>query len=171
MSAPRIVLAAGLVVLAQLLNVCVLARWSWPGATPDLTLLVVVALALLGGPASGVVAGLSAGLLVDLTPPGAGPLGLTAVAYALAGAVAGRWHRPGERSLLLPVTAAAAAALVASAVQALIPLLSGRESIGSTLTGLGASVLYAVLGALVVVPVVVLLDRLVEGDPAEAVRL
>jgi rod shape-determining protein MreD len=171
MSAPRTVLAAGLIVLAQLLDVAVLARWSWPGATPDLTLLVVVALALLGGPTSGAVAGLSAGLLVDLTPPGSGPLGLTAVAYGLAGAVAGRWHRPGERSLLLPMTAAAMAALVASAVQALIPLLSGRESLSSTLVALGASVLYAALGALVVVPLVVLLDRIVEGDPAEAVRL
>ena len=50
------------------------------------------------------------------------------------------------------MTAAAMAALVASAVQALIPLLTGRESLGSTLVALGASVLYAALGALVVVP-------------------
>jgi rod shape-determining protein MreD len=171
MSAARIVLAAGLVVLAQVVDVAVLSRLSWPGATPDLTLLVVVALALLGGPASGAVAGLSAGLLADLTPPGASPLGLTAVAYGLAGAVAGRWHRPGERSVLLPMTAAAAAAATAATVQELALVLTGRESLGTALVAVLACVLYSAVGALVVVPLVVLLDRLVEGEPAEAVRL
>jgi rod shape-determining protein MreD len=166
-----VVLAAGLLVIAQLLDVAVLSRWSWPGATPDLTLLVVVALALLGGPGSGAVAGLSAGLLADLTPPGASALGLTAIAYGLAGAVAGRWHRHGERSVLLPMTAAAAAAAAASSVQQVVLLLTGRQSLGSALLAVLAGVLYSAVGALVVVPLVVLLDRLVEGEPAEAARL
>ncbi len=171
MSPARAVLAAGLVVLAQVLDVVVLARGSWPGAIPDLTLLVVVALALLGGPVSGAAAGLAAGLVVDLVPPGAGPLGLGAVALGLAGAVAGRWHRPGERSLLGPVTAAAAAALVAGVVRAVVALLAGGQGAGDALSVLVASVGYAAVGAVVVVPVVIWLDRVVEGDRPEAVRL
>ncbi|GAB3589843.1 hypothetical protein GCM10027446_03260 [Angustibacter peucedani] len=170
MSPARTVLAAGLVVLAQVLDVAVLARWSWPGATPDLTLLVVVALALLGGPTSGAVAGLSAGLLADLTPPASGLLGLGATGYGLAGLVAGRWHRPGERSLLVPVVAAAVAASALAVVQGLAALVGGR-GLGAVVGTAAASVGWAALGALVVVPLVVLLDRVVEGDQPEAVRL
>jgi rod shape-determining protein MreD len=169
-SAARTVLAAGLLVIAQVLDVAVLARWSFPGATPDLTLLVVVALALLGGPTAGATAGVCAGLLADLTPPAAGLLGLGAVGYGLAGLVAGRWHRPGERSLLLPVLAATGAAATLAAVQGVTALLAGR-AIGDVLVAALASVAYAAVLALVVVPLVVLLDRAVEGDQAEAVRL
>jgi rod shape-determining protein MreD len=169
-SAARTVLAAGLVVIAQVLDVAVLARWSWPGAAPDLTLLVVVALALLGGSRSGATAGLAAGLLGDLTPPGAGLLGVTAVAYGLAGAVAGRWHRPGEHSALLPLVAAGAAALTASSCLALVALASGSRDLGSGLGLVGATVVGTVVASVVVLPLVMTLDRLVEGDEPEAVR-
>ena len=91
----------GCVVLAQLLDVESLARWSWPGATPDLTLLVVVALALLGGPASGARAGLSAGLLADLAPP--------AIRTARADRGRLRPGRCGRRPLAPPGRAVAAA--------------------------------------------------------------
>jgi len=171
MSTARMVLAAGLVLLAQLVDVVVLSRWQLPAASPDLTLLVVVALAVLGGSRAGAVAGLSAGLLADLTPPGTAPLGLTAVAYGLAGAVAGRWHRPGERSVLIPVLAAAVAGVVALAVQCLPAVLTGDRGVGGALAIVGLGAAYQAVGALVVVPVVVLLDRWVEGDPPEVVRL
>jgi rod shape-determining protein MreD len=169
-STARVVLAAGLVVLAQLLGVTVLARADWPLATPDLTLLVVVALAVLGGSRSGAAAGLAAGLVADLTPPGAGLLGLTAVAYGVAGAVAGRYHRPGERSVVLVLLAAAAAGTASSVVRALAALAGGapvEQVAGAVVGGVG----YAVVGALVVVPVVIALDRWVEGERPEAVRL
>lgn len=168
MSVARIVLAAGLLVLAQLLDVVLLARWSWPGAAGTLTLLVVVALALLGGPATGASAGIVAGLLADLTPPAGGLLGLGAIGYGLAGFVAGRWHRPGERSLLVPVFAAATGAAVLALVQGLTALAAGRALASAALVA-AASVGWAAAGALVVVPVVVLLDRLVEADRPEAV--
>jgi rod shape-determining protein MreD len=169
-SGARTVLAAGLVVLAQVLDVAVLARCSFPGAVPDLTLLVVVALALLGGPTAGAAAGICAGLVADLTPPAAGLLGLGAIGYGLAGLVAGRWHRPGERSLLVPVLAAVGASCTLAAVQGVTALFGGR-GLGDVLGTAAASVAYAAVGALVVVPLVVLLDRVVEGEQAEAVRL
>lgn len=170
MSAARVVLAAGLVLLTQLVDVTVLAREHWPLATPDLTLLVVVALALLGGSRSGATAGLAAGLLVDLTPPGAGPLGLTAVAYGLAGLVAGRYHRPGERSLLLVLLAGGAAGATSAVVQALAALADGA-SFSQALGAVVGGAAYALVASLVVVPLVVVLDRWVEGEPVEVARL
>ncbi|MGN6611667.1 MAG: rod shape-determining protein MreD [Angustibacter sp.] len=170
MSSARVVLAAGLVVLAQLLDVTVLARTHWPLATPDLTLLVVVALALLGGSRSGATVGLAAGLVADLTPPGAGLLGLTAVAYGLAGLVAGRYHRPGERSLVLVLVAAAAAGATSSVVLAVAALGSG-DSLARALEAVVGGVGYAVVAALLVVPLVIVLDRWVEGEPVEVARL
>lgn len=170
MSTARLVLAAGLVVLAQVLGVTVLARSDWPLATPDLTLLVVVALAVLGGSRSGAAVGLAAGLVADLTPPAAGLLGLTAVAYGLAGALAGRYHRPGERSLLLVVVAAAVAGAAAAGVRALAALAGGTD-VAQALSAIAGGVVYAVVGAVVVVPLVITLDRWVEGDGAEVMRL
>jgi rod shape-determining protein MreD len=169
-SSARVVLAAGLVVLAQLLDVTVLARSSWPLATPDLSLLVVVALALLGGSRSGATVGLAAGLVADLTPPGAGVLGLTAVAYGLAGLVAGRYHRPGERSVVLVLVAAAAGGAAASAVQA-VAALAGGDPLSRAVESVVGGVGYAVVASLVVVPLVVVLDRWVEGEPVEVARL
>lgn len=172
MSIPRIVLAAGLVVLAQVVDAALLARWGWPGVTPDLTLLVVVALALLGGTRAGAGAGLAAGLVADLTPPGAAPLAATALAYCLGGAVAGRWHRRGERSLVLPVLAAATAGLVVGVVQAVVAAAAGAGTgLGELALRCAVSAGYAAAGSLVVVPLVVWLDRVVEGEAAEAVRL
>ena len=165
-------LAAGLLVIAQLVDVALLSRWSWPGATPDLTLLVVVALALLGGPASGAVAGLSAGLLADLTPPGA--------VTARADRRRLRAGRRGGRALAPPRRAVAAAAddrrcgcrgHGVVACSSVVLLVTGRQSLRlGAARDPGRRALRAV-GALVVVPLVVLLDRLVEGEPAEAVRL
>ncbi|GMA85728.1 hypothetical protein GCM10025868_09780 [Angustibacter aerolatus] len=169
MTPARVVLAAGLIVLAQVLDVAVLARWSLPGASPDLTLLVVVALALLGGSRVGACAGLCAGLLADLVPPATGLLGLTAVGYGLAGAVAGRWHRPGARSAVLPLVAAAAASLVSTCWRLLTALVAHGAApgwAGSLLAGAA----YAVVGAALVVPLVVVLDRVVEPDVPEVAR-
>ncbi len=147
-----------------------LARTHWPLATPDLTVLVVVALALLGGSRSGAAAGLAAGLLADLTPPGAGSAGAEPVAYGLAGLVAGRYHRPGERSVVLVLLAAAAAGATTSVVQALAAL-AGGDSLARAAEAVAGGVGYAVAGALVVVPLVIVLDRWVEGEPVEVARL
>ncbi len=171
MSTARVVLAGGLVVLAQVLGVTLLSREGWPLTTPDLTLLVVVALAVLGGSRSGAVVGLAAGLVADLTPPASGLLGLGAVAYGLAGAVAGRYHRQGERSMVLVLLAAAAAGATSAAVRALAALAGGSAGPAEALTHVVGGVGYAVVGALVVVPLVIVLDRWVEGDAPEVVRL
>jgi len=116
-------LRAALVVLAAALSAVVLPRLGSVG--PDLVLLVVVAAALLGGPAKGALLGLGAGWAIDLMPPGAGALGVAALTYAAAGAVAGLWHRDSGRSASLPALATLAAASTVAAVGILRAVTSG----------------------------------------------
>ncbi|MCA2229884.1 MULTISPECIES: rod shape-determining protein MreD [Nonomuraea] len=82
----------GLCVLAAvLLQVMLINRLPLPaGGAPDVVLLVVVAMALLRGPAAGAIIGFCAGLLVDIVPPTAHLVGQYAFVFALVGYVAGR---------------------------------------------------------------------------------
>ena len=61
----RLVLAVAAILTALLLQVDVVNRLHLPGGHPDLVLLVVVSLALVGGPAYGAVAGFAAGFAAD----------------------------------------------------------------------------------------------------------
>lgn len=116
-------LRATLVVLAAALSAVVLPRLGSVG--PDLVLLVVVAAALLGGPAKGALLGLIAGWVVDLMPPGTAALGMAALTYAASGAVAGLWHRDSGRSASLPALATLAAASTVAAMGILRALTNG----------------------------------------------
>ncbi len=116
-------LRAALVVLAAALSAVVLPRLGSVG--PDLVLLVVVAAALLGGPAKGALVGLGAGWAVDLMPPAAVALGVAALTYAAAGAVSGLWHRDGGRSAFLPALSTLAATSTVAAVGILRAVTSG----------------------------------------------
>jgi len=116
-------LRAVLVVLASALSAVVLPRLGQVG--PDLVLLVVVAAALLGGPAKGALLGLCAGWVVDLMPPTAPVLGVTALTYAMAGTVAGLWHRDSGRSASLPALATIAAASTVAAIDILREVTTG----------------------------------------------
>jgi rod shape-determining protein MreD len=100
MTAPRWLLAGVLLVTALLLQSVVLTRLPLPGATPDLLLVVVIALAMRGGPVTGVVAGFSAGLGWDLISPADGPVGGWALIYLLIGLLAGRVSHPEDRPAL-----------------------------------------------------------------------
>jgi rod shape-determining protein MreD len=105
------------VVRALLLLAAVLLPSAWPVglARPDLLLLVVAAAALLHGPTTGLLVGLAGGWLLDLVPPGAEPLGGSALTYAAAGALLGLGRRAVAASPVLPwlATAVAAAAVLA----------------------------------------------------------
>ena len=63
-----------------------------PGATPDLVLLVVVALALADGPGFGCAVGFAGGLLLDLVPPADGTVGRWALVLTLVGWLAGMYR-------------------------------------------------------------------------------
>ena len=81
------ILAAGLAVIAQ---VTIVDRITFPGGTgPDLVLLAVAALALAGGPMLGSLIGFSAGLALDVAPPGSHFVGQDALVFCLIGYVCG----------------------------------------------------------------------------------
>jgi rod shape-determining protein MreD len=80
-------LAAGLAVIAQ---VTIVDRITFPGGTgPDLVLLAVAALALAGGPMLGSLIGFSAGLALDVAPPGSHFVGEDALVFCLVGYLCG----------------------------------------------------------------------------------
>ncbi len=80
-------LAAGVAVIAQ---VTIVDRITFPGGTgPDLVLLAVAALALAGGPMLGSLVGFSAGLALDVAPPGSHFVGQDALVFCLIGYLCG----------------------------------------------------------------------------------
>ena len=167
MSASRWLTATVLLVLARVIDVALLARSPMAELGPDLMLLVVVALAVSEGAVTGAAVGLLAGLIADLTPPGTGLLGISALAYGLAGAVAGRWQRRARYSRLAPAVAAAVAALVVVGVRVLDAAVRNGDT---SVQGLVVSIPTAAVLALLVVPAVLAVDRRVGPEPPEVLR-
>lgn len=86
---------------------------GWPAA-PVLTLALVVGIAWTAGPAPAAIAGFGGGLVLDVVPPAAHPIGQWAVVFAVLGYVLALVMANEERLVpALLVTAAAAAALPA----------------------------------------------------------
>lgn len=95
-------------------------------APPELVVIVVVACGLAAGPPAGALLGLLGGWLLDLAPPVADPLGLSALGYAAAGWVAGTARRRGGHPWWWPVPVVGAAVLVTHALPVLVALTSAR---------------------------------------------
>ncbi|SOC52535.1 rod shape-determining protein MreD [Ornithinimicrobium cerasi] len=148
----------GLAVRALLLVSAVLLPSAWPPGLPpaDLVLLVVAAAALLHGPSTGVLVGLAGGWLVDLVPPGAEPLGATALSYAAAGALLGLARRWAAASPLLPWVATAVASAAVLGVRGVVAAAGvGRAAPGELLRTWVLTMLVAV----VVLPVLIEVER------------
>lgn len=88
----RRVLAVPLALIVALLAQLVLVnRASLPGgAVPDLVLIVVTAVGAFCGPVSGMLAGFSGGLALDIAPPGGHLAGEYALVFCLVGYACGR---------------------------------------------------------------------------------
>ena len=109
----RAVVAAVLLILAVLIEVTVLAPLPFPGATPSLVLVVVVILASQFGASTGAVSGFAGGLLLDIAPPAAGTIGITALLLTVVGYAVGRFAESDDRPWwTFAVLAAVAAPLV-----------------------------------------------------------
>lgn len=93
---------------------------------PDLLVIVVVAVALASGSTPAALVGLLGGWLLDLAPPVADPLGLTPLAYAGAGWLAGRARRRGGHPWWWPVPVVAGSMVLVRALPVLIDLASAR---------------------------------------------
>lgn len=150
----QILIVGSLMVAAVIIEVTLLARLGLPGATPDLVVVTVVAIALAMGPTQGAVAGFTGGLLLGLAPPAAGTLGVTAIIYLAIGFITGMVIDPRDRTVPLLIglvgLSAGAATLATAAVNTMLG--SGRVS-WDAVPGL---VLSSALYAIVLAPVVVL---------------
>ncbi|MDP4013726.1 MAG: rod shape-determining protein MreD [Candidatus Nanopelagicales bacterium] len=152
----RILLATTAVLVAALVQTVVLSRLPLPGAVPDLTLVVLVGLAMAAGSSFGAYSGFGAGLLLDVLPPAAGTLGVTALALTLVGWLAGRVRDP--RGLAPAETAALVAGLsvLAVTIESGLAWLMGHGigSFGYWALTLVTGAVYSVLLGVAVIPAI-----------------
>lgn len=102
-------------------------------APPDLVVIVVVAVALVAGSSAGAVLGVLGGWLLDLAPPVADPLGVSALGYAAAGWVAGLARRRAGHPWWWAVPVVALAVVVTRVAPVLVDLASARPVAWGTL--------------------------------------
>ena len=126
----RVILSAAGVIVALLLQLTVVNRLPWPGAgTPDLVLLMVVALGLNGRPAAGAVTGFLAGLSLDIAPPASYLTGEYALVFCVVGYGCGLLRGLCGDSVWRSVTAAVAAAAAGEALVSAVGLLVGDPQV------------------------------------------
>ena len=166
---PARVLAAIAVVLTLLpLQNAIVARLPLPGTGPDVLVVLVVAVALARGPSAGLIMGFGTGLAADLAPPADHTLGRLALAYCLAGYLAGLLAEEAERSAFAPMAVVALMAIVAVGTYAVLGALLGdvRITTAALARSLPSSVLYDVVLTPFVVPLVGAASRRLEPDPS-----
>ena len=162
----RNLLTVAVVLTALLVQAVVVNRLPLPGTGPDLTVLVVVAFALVSGPTYGVILGFLAGLAADVLPPADHTLGRLALAYAVVGYLAGLVEDVEERSVLTTVAVVAMASGAAVILYAGVGGLVGdhRVTANAVAHSLASTVIYDVVLAPFVVPLIALAVR--RAEPA-----
>ncbi len=137
-----------LLLLALLIQVTLLSNLPWPGAAgPDLVLVVVVALALTGGPLEGMLAGFCAGLALDVAPPATHLIGQYALVFCLVGYGCGRVGSHLSESVWAPIGMVAIGSAAGELLFALTGMIFGDLDVTWSAVGhvLPASVTYDVL--------------------------
>jgi rod shape-determining protein MreD len=157
----RIVLVALLLSTAAVVQTVILTRIPFPRATPDLVLLVVVAVALAEGPAGGAITGFAGGILLDVVPPADGAVGRWALVLCIVGWLAGRASDAVEGSALIPLLVVAGCSALAILGYAAVGVVigDGRVPLRGLVATLPAAVIYDVLLGAFVVPLVMALVR------------
>ena len=159
-------MSAAVLGVALMLQLTVVNRLPLPGAgAPDLVLLTVVALGLCGGPAGGALTGFCAGLALDIAPPGSYLIGQYALVFCLVGYLCGRLRGIANRSALLTIAAAMAAAATGEALSAAFGLAVSNPQVtwSAVRQVLPSSIVYDVVLAPFVLYLVVRAVRLVGG--------
>ena len=162
----RAILSAAVLGVALMLQLTVVNRLPLPGAgAPDLVLLTVVALGLCGGPAAGALTGFCAGLALDIAPPGSYLIGQYALVFCLVGYLCGRLRGIANRSALLTIAAAMAAAATGEALSAAFGLAVSNPQVTwpAVRQVLPSSIVYDVVLAPFVLYLVVRAVRLAGG--------
>jgi rod shape-determining protein MreD len=120
-----------LAVVALVLQVAVFPHLAWQGVVPNFCLLVVVAAALVRGPAFAATLGFFAGLALDLAPPADHVAGRWALALVLVGYVAGLTRQDTRSSATTVVVTVAASSFLGTSIYALSGVVLGDGVIGS----------------------------------------
>lgn len=147
-------LATALILVAAVVaQVAIAPHLAIAGVVPNILLLVVLTLALVGGRTQGVVVGFVAGLLADLL--GTGVIGVAALVFTVIGYMAGSLQENMfAEGWLLPVSVVLIASLLAEFSYALVLALLGEGAgFGMTLTRIVIpTALYTAALALVLYP-------------------
>jgi rod shape-determining protein MreD len=169
----RLLLSFVLVLAAIVLQLTVVDRLPLPGGvSPDLVLLVVVALALSSGPMTGMITGFCAGLALDIAPPADHLIGVYALVFCLVGYFCGRVAADLDSTVMLPLAASAVGAAGGAGLYAGLGILLGDPDVTGQAVRhvLPETVLYDVLLSPFVLYGVALAIRLagrLTGAPAE----
>ena len=159
MIAARIGLAALFLIVAVTVQTSVLTNIAVAGVTADLTLIVVIALALSRGPEWGAIAGFAGGLLLDVVPPADHTAGRWALSLAIAGYVAGLIRRETSSGPVGPL-GVALTVVIGTAISLFLYMATGSllhdPSVdwGEFGVRLGIAAGYDVVAAIVVIPLV-----------------
>jgi rod shape-determining protein MreD len=152
----RPLLSVAVLLTALLLQVGVGNRLRLPGGHPDLILIGVVSLALVGGPTYGTVVGFAAGFFADIVPPADHTIGRLALVYAVVGYAAGLLEDLEERSVTTTVALVGVGSALAVVIFAGVGALLGdaRITASSVAHALLGAVIYDVVLAPFIVPIV-----------------
>lgn len=156
MSALRAAGLAGLLLVSLIVQIAVLPYASVAGVAPNLMLVVIVACALARGPQFGATAGFFGGLLLDVAPPADHVAGRWALALVLVGFLAGRVRNDAQHSIIARLVTVAACSFVGASVYAFTGVVVGDGAwpVGDMLQVIGVSVVWDVLMAPIVLPLV-----------------
>lgn len=163
----RGLLVAALIVVTVTLQVSVFNHFAVDGVAPDLALLLVIGAALVRGPTYAALVGFAAGLVLDLAPPADHTAGRWALALVLVGYLTGLARADGAQSVFATVLIVASGAFIGTSLYALSGLVIGEQSVtvDSALRVVPVAILYDVLLAPLVIPLLLLTFRRLE--PAE----
>ena len=158
-----------LVVAALALQVGLFSQLAISGVVPNLALLVVIGAAIVRGPQYGAVLGFCTGIVVDLAPPADHVAGRWALAFVIAAYLAGLVRKDASESATAAVATVAGCSFVATSLFALSGLVIGDPgvTVARVFTVVPLGVLYDVVIAPVVMPLVLLAFRRLDSRPLE----
>ena len=139
--------------LAVTLQLALVNRAPLPGgATPDLVLLAVAAIAVCTGPMTGMLAGFCGGLALDIAPPAAHLAGEYALVFCLVGYACGRvrnaiTYSTGEQTMITSLTVMALGVAAGEAGKAALGMMLSDPNVTSPAIKhvLPAAIVYDVL--------------------------
>jgi rod shape-determining protein MreD len=171
-AALRALVYAALVVLAIGLQVGPFSELAIRGTTPDLPLLVVVAVGLVHGPERAALIGFVGGLALDLAPPADHVAGRWALALVVVGYLVGLVRDDARQGMVGMVVAVAAASFIGTSIFALSGLVLDEPgvTVSRVLEVIPVAVLYDVALTPLLLPLLTVLCRRLQPEPDEWVR-